>query len=224
MGELSRKAVPYTPLDRPLQELTVALVTTAGVHRRTDEPFNLEGDERFYVFPGDVPTAELRVTHSHYDHSEADRDINCVFPLDRLRELAAEGFIKAVSNKHVGMMGFTKKLGFVYEQTVPAIGQEIERSPADAVVLTGGCPFCHRVAVVVQREIELRGLPTVLITVAPEESRLMRPPRALCPVGFPLGRCLGPAHQPELQRRVLKDALRQLEELHPPGRVVEVRY
>lgn len=138
MSELSRKAVPYTPVDRPLKELTVALVSSAGVHRKTDEPFNTEGDERFYVFPDDIAAGELMVTHSHYDHSDADRDLNCVFPLDRLRELAAESFIKAVSNKHVGFMGFTPKLGEMYEKVAPAIAREVERSQADAVLLTAG--------------------------------------------------------------------------------------
>ena len=138
MSELARKAVPYTPVDRPLKGLTVALVSSAGVHRKSDEPYNLEGDERFYVFPGDVAGADLMVTHGHYDHTDADRDINCVFPIERLRELAREGFIKAVSNKHVGFMGFTKKLGDMYERVAPAIGQEVERSQADAVVLTAG--------------------------------------------------------------------------------------
>jgi D-proline reductase (dithiol) PrdB len=138
MFELSRKAIPYTPVEKPLNQLTVALVSSAGIHRRSDDPFNLEGDERFYVFPGDTPTRDLMVTHSHYDHSDADQDINCVFPLDRLRELAAEGFIKGVSNKHVGFMGFSSKLAVMYEQTAPAIAREVERSQAEAVVLTGG--------------------------------------------------------------------------------------
>jgi D-proline reductase (dithiol) PrdB len=224
MSLLSRKAVPYTPVDRPLKGLTVALVSTAGVHRKSDEPYNLEGDERFYVFPGEVAAGDLMITHGHYDHADADRDINCVFPIDRLRELAAEGVIAGVSNKHVGMMGFTKKLTYVYEQVVPAMGKEVERSKADAVVLTGGCPFCHRVAAAVQREIESRGLPTIFITLRPEETRLMRPPRAVCPEGFPLGRCLGPPDRPEIQRRVLLDALHQLEELHMPGSIVELSY
>ena len=224
MSQLSRKAVPYTPLDRPLKELTIALVTTAGVHRRTDEPYSFDGDERFYVFPGEVAAGDLMITHGHYDHADADRDINCVFPIERLRELAAEGEIGGVSNKHAGMMGFTKKLTYVYEQTVPAIGEEIERSQADAVVLTGGCPFCHRVAVAVQREIEMRGLPTIFITVRPEETRMMRPPRAIYPVGFPLGHSLGMPNRPDMQRRVLLDALRQLGELHMPGSVVEKDY
>lgn len=70
----------------------------------------------------------------------------------------------------------------------------------------------------------MRGVPTVLITVSPESSRIMRPPRAICPVGFPLGHSLGPPHQPALQRRVLEDALRQFEELHLPGSIVEKHY
>lgn len=138
MSGLSRKAVPYTPADRPLKGMTVALVSSAGVHRKTDPPYNLEGDERFYVFPAEIQAADLMVTHGHYDHSDADRDINCVFPIDRLRELSAEGFIRGVSNKHIGFMGFTRKLGEMYEQAAPAMGQEIERSQADAVVLTAG--------------------------------------------------------------------------------------
>lgn len=70
----------------------------------------------------------------------------------------------------------------------------------------------------------MRGVPTVLITVRPDESRIMRPPRALCPVGFALGHSLGPPLSPQIQLRVLKDALRQLEELHLPGSVVEKGY
>lgn len=70
----------------------------------------------------------------------------------------------------------------------------------------------------------MRGVPTVLITVRPQESGIMRPPRAICPVGFTLGHSLGPPHQPEIQYRVLKDALGQFEELHMPGSIVEKSY
>src|SRR5581483_229627 len=138
MSILSRKAIPYTPVEKPLNQLAVALVSSAGVHRRCDPPFNLDGDERFYIIPGDVNSSELMVPHGHYDHTAADRDINCVFPIDRLRELAGEGFIREVSNKHAGFMGFSPKLAVLYEQTAPALADEIERSRADAVVLTGG--------------------------------------------------------------------------------------
>jgi hypothetical protein len=68
----------------------------------------------------------------------------------------------------------------------------------------------------------MRGLPTVLITVVPEESALMRPPRALYPSGFRLGCSLG--RQPELQRKVLLDALNLLVGPPDPGKTREVRY
>ena len=70
----------------------------------------------------------------------------------------------------------------------------------------------------------MRGVPTVLITVRPEDSRIMRPPRAISPVGFALGHNLGPPYRPDIQRRVLRDALSQLEELHMPGSIVEKNY
>jgi D-proline reductase (dithiol) PrdB len=79
------------------------------------------------------------VTHHHYDHTDADADINVVFPIDALRDLAAEGFIGAVAPEHIGYMGFTMRLKDMYEQTAPTIAEEIDKkSRADIVVLTGG--------------------------------------------------------------------------------------
>ena len=70
----------------------------------------------------------------------------------------------------------------------------------------------------------MRGLPTLLITVEPESSRVMHPPRAVHPVGFKLGNPLGPPHQPDLQRCVLRETLRHFEQLHMPGSIVEVSF
>jgi D-proline reductase (dithiol) PrdB len=142
MTQLHRKCVPFTPLDRELSKATVALVTAAGVHRRDQEPFNIAdelGDLTFRVIGGDAQTADLMVTHHHYDHSDADQDINVVFPLDLLRELQAEGFIGEVAREHVGYMGYTMQLRRMYEETAPAIAEHIDKkSRADIVVLTGG--------------------------------------------------------------------------------------
>lgn len=63
------------------------------------------------------------------------------------------------------------------------------------------------------------GIPTVLITTDRESSEQQRPPRAIHPDGFRWGRSLGLAGEREQQAEVLKTALRQLEELHMPGRV-----
>ena len=142
MTTLSRKCVPFTPFDGELSRATVAIVTAGGVHLKDQEPFNIAdelGDLTFRVIPSDVDSSQLMVTHHHYDHSDADRDVNVVFPVDVLRDLQAEGFVRDLARKHVGYMGYTMQLKAMYEGTAPEIANEIDRgSRADVVVLTGG--------------------------------------------------------------------------------------
>ncbi len=70
----------------------------------------------------------------------------------------------------------------------------------------------------------MRGLPTVLITVLPEESAPMRPPRAMYPIGFKPGGSLGGQGQKALQRKVLLDALGLFVGPPDPGKIREIRY
>ncbi len=139
---LSRKCVPFTPFERTLAKSTFAIVSAGGVHMKDQEPFNISdelGDLTYRIITPDAASSELMVTHHHYDHADADQDINVVFPLDVLRDLEAEGFIGGVAKKHVGYMGYTMQLKAMYEGTAPQIANEIDRgSRADAVVLTGG--------------------------------------------------------------------------------------
>src|SRR5919202_6193645 len=139
---ISRKCVPFTPFDGELHRATVALVTAGGVHLQDQEPFNIAdelGDLGFRVIPDDVDSSRLMVTHHHYDHTDADQDINVVFPIDALRDLVAEEFVGEVARKHIGYMGYTMQLKAMYEGTAPQIANEIDRGGrADAVVLTGG--------------------------------------------------------------------------------------
>ena len=142
MAIMSRKCVPFTPFDRELSKATIALVTAGGVHRKDQTPFNIAdelGDLTFRVIGGEVGTSELMVTHHHYDHTDADQDINVVFPLELLHELKVEGFIGDVAREHIGDMGYTMRLKQMYEETAPAIAEHInKKSRADVIVLTGG--------------------------------------------------------------------------------------
>ncbi|HKC62695.1 MAG TPA: glycine/sarcosine/betaine reductase selenoprotein B family protein [Pyrinomonadaceae bacterium] len=139
---LSRKCVPFTPFDRTLDKSTIALVTAGGVHLKDQEAFNIAdelGDLTYRVIPPDVDSQKLMVTHHHYDHTDADEDINVVFPVDVLRDLVGEGFIAGVAKKNIGYMGYTMQLKAMYEGTAHEIANEIDKgSRADAVVLTGG--------------------------------------------------------------------------------------
>jgi D-proline reductase (dithiol) PrdB len=142
MSTLSRKCVPFTPFDRELSRSTIAIVTAGGVHLRDQEGFNIAdelGDLTYREILPDVDSSRLMVTHHHYDHADADEDINVVFPIDVLRDLESEGFIGGIAKKHIGYMGYTMQLKAMYEGTAREIANEIDRgSRADAVVLTGG--------------------------------------------------------------------------------------
>jgi hypothetical protein len=78
--------------------------------------------------------------------------------------------------------------------------------------------------VTVQRTIEMIGIPTVVITVEPEETRQARPPRALAPLGFVAGHSLGRPNDAALQKWIVMDALGLLLAEPRPGEVVERDY
>ena len=90
----------------PLSERRVALVTTAGLHRLDDEAFSLV-DVSYRVIPAAIDTSTLTMTHSsvHFDRSGFREDVNTVFPLDRLRELADDGVVGSVADHHYSLMG-----------------------------------------------------------------------------------------------------------------------
>ena len=70
----------------------------------------------------------------------------------------------------------------------------------------------------------MKGIPTVLITVSPEVSAQMRPPRALYPKGFKVGNSLGRPGMRELQKQVLRDALGLLTDDTRPGSIKAIEY
>lgn len=130
--------VIWTPVEKPLKDMTVALATAAGVHLKSDKKFNLAGDTGYRIIPGDAPTEDLMVSHGGYDNSDVNKDINAMFPIDRIRELAEEGFIKEVAPKHVGFMGGGGDVKIFKEETGPQVAEILKNEGVDAVLLTAG--------------------------------------------------------------------------------------
>jgi D-proline reductase (dithiol) PrdB len=99
--------IPWTPLNKPLSQSTVALVTTGGVHCCSDSSFNMKSDATYRLIPRSVSSDQLCISHDHYDRRDAARDINLVFPLERLLELEQEAVIGRVADIQYGF-GFTE--------------------------------------------------------------------------------------------------------------------
>jgi D-proline reductase (dithiol) PrdB len=222
MLSISRRCIPFTPFDRDLASAVVTIASSAGIHLESQEPFPAEdpGDPSFREIPGDTPASSLRITHHHYDHSDADTDPNIVFPIDSLRELAGEGFIRAVSDVHYSY-GFTTRLRELYGETFPEIARRIDRSKTRLVLLTAGCPgTCHRTAGRLAREVEALGIPTLIISASPAATESVRPPRAMTFEGSTIGRILGPPGDRRQHRQVLMAALSMFTRPTPPGKVL----
>lgn len=91
-----------------LERRRVSIISTAGLHRRGDRPFEgMTGDYR--VIPGDIRAEDLVMTHisTNFDRTGFQSDWNVVFPLDRVRELAMEGIIESTAAYHYSFMGAT---------------------------------------------------------------------------------------------------------------------
>ena len=135
--ELSRYCIPFTPFRKKLEESSICLVTTAAVRHKDDKAFNVDGDSSFRAILSDATAADLAYDDAHYDHACVDKDLNCVFPIDRLTELARERRIGGLAEKHFSL-GFSQALRELRETTIPALVREVDKVRPDAVLLTGG--------------------------------------------------------------------------------------
>jgi D-proline reductase (dithiol) PrdB len=91
---------------KPLNERRVVIISTAGLHKRGDRPFR-PGDGSYRVIPAETAANELVMSHVsvNFDRTGFQQDLNVVFPIDRLRELAAGGAVGSMASVHYSFMG-----------------------------------------------------------------------------------------------------------------------
>ena len=132
------KDTPVTSLSKPLKECNLALITTGGLHLKSDRPFDtkfIEGDCSYRMLPKDVKHEEINVTHETYNHKFINTDLNCVFPIDRMREYVQEGAIKSLSKEHYSFMGHIYVTGPLLENS-RKVGIRLKDLGADIAFLT----------------------------------------------------------------------------------------
>ena len=101
-----------TPFNRPIpmKEQRVALVSTAGLHLRGDRPFGL-GDADHRLIPWDTPANHMVISHisTNFDRTGYLQDLNVVFPLERLNDLARNGEIGSAAEYHTSFMALRNR-------------------------------------------------------------------------------------------------------------------
>jgi D-proline reductase (dithiol) PrdB len=129
---------PLTPLAKPLRECRVSLLTSGGVSHCAMPAWNPDArnDFRLDAIASESAGADFRVHDSYYDVRSAREDVNCVFPLERLRELAQDGLIDEVAPHHYsGFMGRIYKRSHVTEVAAPALADALSRERVDLFLL-----------------------------------------------------------------------------------------
>lgn len=122
-------------MPKPLTESTVAIVSTAGLHLRTDAPFTL-GALDYRVVPGDADWADVVLSHvsTNFDRSAFQQDPNISFPLDRLHEMVETGEIGDVSPRHYSFMGAMPNPA-LFEDTGSEVGRMLAADGVDVALL-----------------------------------------------------------------------------------------
>ena len=120
---------------KPLAERRIAILSSAALIRRGGKPFPFGSGECRFV-SADTPPGELLISHVsiNFDRTGWQRDINVVYPIDRLRDLAASGEIGGVAETHYTVMGSTDPAEM--EQAVSQIVGQLRQERIDFVLLS----------------------------------------------------------------------------------------
>lgn len=135
----------WAALTAPIEQATIALLSTAGVFMPASQPsFDLDGERRnphwgdpsYRVIPRRARQAELDFAHLHINTRDHHQDFNIALPLDRFAELEAEGRIGRLADDHYSVMGFQGDDGAEWhKQTLPEITQRLRKAEVEALIL-----------------------------------------------------------------------------------------
>jgi D-proline reductase (dithiol) PrdB len=131
------EGAPYTRPARPVAACRLAIVTTAGLHRRADRPFG-PGEQTCRVIPAATPAADIIQSHTSlgYDRVPIMRDLNISFPIDRLDELVARGELGGLGPNHYSFMGAQREVVRIERETGPEVGRRLREEGVDLALIT----------------------------------------------------------------------------------------
>jgi D-proline reductase (dithiol) PrdB len=200
----------------PVSRSRLALVTTGGLHRRDDIPF-AKYDQTFRTIPSTVDEGELLQSQSSvgFDRTLRVRDLNVVFPLDRLRDLVEEGALGSLAARSYSLVGAQEDSETTAEVISKGLIPLLSADSVDLVLITPSCPVCTHTGAALARCLETAEVPTVALSLVREYSEKARPPRTLY-VPYPFGAPCGLPGEADAQRAVLRHALSLFAEASGP--------
>ena len=137
-------AIPWTPMSKPLDQVTMALVTSGGIRLKTDPPFDMErekreslwGDRSFRMIPRGTTENDIEVNHLHINTTYIKRDINVILPLSRMAEFEKEKIIGHLASTAYSFYGFQWQNNDFLKEAIEPISRKMRLEEVEAVLLT----------------------------------------------------------------------------------------
>lgn len=133
----NEQTVPMAKLGKPIKECRFSFVSTSGVQTKTSLPFDTVhpvGDYTFRRVPTASPVESLTIHQLKYPTSGANRDLNVIFPIDRLRELADEGVIGGLTENFYTFIGYNMDPRRLEQTLAEDIAEAIAQEQPDGVI------------------------------------------------------------------------------------------
>ena len=131
--------VPLAPLRVPLSQARLTFVSTAGVQPRGTLPLDVVhpvGDYTFRRVPSDSRPADLEIHQLKYPTDGAHRDLNVIFPVERLQELAAEGVVGALTPSLFSFLGYNMDPELLERTLAEDLAEAVAAEHADLALLS----------------------------------------------------------------------------------------
>ncbi len=124
--------IPLARLRKPLSQTRLTFVSSAGVQPKGTMPFDVVhpvGDYSFRRVPSSAKISQLEIHQIKYPTSGALKDLNVIFPIQRLQELTKEGVIGGLTPNLFSFIG--------YQMDPPTFERTLAEDIANAVVADG---------------------------------------------------------------------------------------
>lgn len=209
---------PFSPLQRSLPMLNLALISSAGAYIDGTEPFdteNRDGDLNYREIPVEVGAEDLKYSARGYDPSAVQKDMNSQIPIERLLEYEGSAVIGNLNQVWWSLSSYMPNAAKVAEKIAPKIAVRVKRHQAQAALLVPASRLCHQTLSIIARELEQMEISTMLISVDRSVTDKTRPPRTAYYRGK-FGSVTGKPGWKQYQHRILDESIRWIETFDQP--------
>jgi D-proline reductase (dithiol) PrdB len=212
---------PWTPLRRELRRCKAVIVTTAGVRLKAQHSFAKNSPD-FREISVYSPTEEMAFDFTNYDPAEAEKDLNVLVPVDRLKDLVDRESLGGLNETFLSFFGPCTDLPALRASAARA-GEKLRGYGCDVAFVVPANLVCNQTAGLIARELERQGISTVCAVTVKEIAQQVRVPRSVF-IHFPFGRTLGRAGDVALQESIIADMAKALRTLDRPGKILDLPY